>query len=73
MIDPNGPKFKTHKFVITSLTCMSCTNCSMQVVMHKYYNGRRIDLYEKFWFSAPISLGDISMSCDEFLIKNIIE
>ncbi len=74
MLDTNGKKFKTHKFSQQNTKTIVCDTCRIKIKFHKYINvANRYDFYIGSWYSNNHDLEDIQYSCDEYIIKNIIE
>lgn len=74
MIDLTGFKYKTHDFSYESggmfVRYYKCKKCNIELV--SYLGVKREDFYE---FDEPMGAvyNDISISCDDYIIKNIIE
>lgn len=48
MIDINGIKYKTHLFIENKQNnYLICSTCLIKIKQYKYFNNRRIDLYEE--------------------------
>ncbi len=74
MIDPNGIKFKTHKFQNTPYkNLLVCSNCGIEIKQYAAHGGSRTDFYIGSWFVNSMGLEDIMFSCEEYMIKDIIE